>query len=95
MYSVFRALCDHLSLDGSLFLISHVLEAGGLLEVEWAVLLLTISSPCVRSTLVRFFYFYIFYFRFRNLQKYTPAAGRPGPGRPAAGWQWFFCKKFH
>jgi len=51
----------------------------------------------------RFFYFFIFLFRF--LQKYIfileiyrnipgrPDAGRPAPGRPAAGRQWKICAR--
>ena len=57
------------------------------------------------SGLWRFFYFFIFHFRFftkKNIflfSKFTviypgrPAAGRPGSGRPAAGRQGFFWKK--
>src|SRR6185295_2540142 len=51
----------------------------------------------------RFFYFYIFYFRFYknifSIWNFTeiypgrPEAGRPGPGRPAAGRQGLFRKK--
>ena len=32
-----------------------------------------------------FLFFTKIYFRFENLHKYTPAAGRLGPGHPAAG----------
>jgi len=51
--------------------------------------------------------FLFLYFHFCFLQKYIfvfeinrniprpPAAGRPGPGRPAAGRQGLFCKKIH
>ena len=62
------------------------------------------KSMAGRLLMMRFFYFFIFHFRF--LQKYIfvfkiyrnipgrPAVGRPGPGCPAAGRQGLFCKNF-
>jgi len=61
----------------------------------WAVIEKTKGLACswagsLAARLARFFYVFIFYFRFiqkyifvRNLHEYTPAA----PGRPAVGWQ--------
>ena len=73
-------------------------EEGRFRGVLWAAAASAFAALLFSAGFLFFYFLFSFfikiYFRFQNLQEYTPAALLPGPGRPAAGRQGFFCKNF-